>query len=130
LKEEKIMKKRIGFLGIGTLAVLALLGLMLSGARTSAGQSPSYPCSIKVPTPEPANLAALAKITAEQAMAAAQAAYPGSKVQKVELENENGCLVFCVNLSNGLEVKVDAGTAAVLQHEQEGSEDEDNEKQG
>ena len=122
------MKKRIGFFGMGTLALMALLGLMLSGARTGAGQSPSYPCSIKVPKPEPANLAALAKITAEQAMAAAQAAYPGSKVQKVELENENGCLVFCVNLSNGLEVKVDAGTAAVLQHEQEDSEDEGQEE--
>ena len=122
------MRKRTVLVGIGALALLALLGLMLSGARTGAGQSPSYPCSIKVPKPEPANLAALAKITAEQAMAAAQAAYPGSKVQKVELENENGCLVFCVNLSNGLEVKVDAGTAAVLQHEQEDSEDEGQEE--
>jgi hypothetical protein len=124
------MKKRIGFVGMGTLALLALLSMMLSGARTIAGQSPGYPCSIKVPKPEPANLAALAKITAEQAMTAAQAAYPGSKVQKVELENENGCLIFCVNLSNGLEVKVDAGTAAVLQHEQGDSEDEDDENNG
>ena len=121
------MKKRIGFFGIGALAFLALLGLMLSGAHICAGQSPSYPCSIKVSKPEPANLAALAKITAEQAMAAAQAAYPGSKVQKVELENENGCLVFSVKLSNGLEVKVDAGTAAVLRHEQGDSEDENDE---
>jgi len=121
------MKKRIGFFRIGTLAFLALLGMMLSGTPIFAGQSPGYPCSIKVPKPEPADLAALAKITAEQAMAAAQAAYPGSKVQKVELENENGCLVFCVSLSNGLEVKVDAGTAAVLRHEQGDSEDEDDE---
>jgi len=121
------MKKRIGFLGIGTLALLVLSGMMLSGARSFAGQSPSYPCSIKVPQPEPPDLAALAKITVEQAMAAAQQAYPGSKVQKVGLENMNGCLVFCVDLSNGLEVKVDAGTGAVLQHEQGDSEDEDNE---
>ena len=116
------MKTRIGFF---VMIALALLGMMLSGAGALADQSPSYPCSIKVPNPEPANLSALAKITAGQAMAAAQAAYPGSKVQKVALENENGCLVFCVNLSNGLEVKVDAGTGAVLQHEQGDSEDED-----
>ena len=121
------MKKRIGFFGMGALALLALLSLVLSGTRSFAGQDPSYPCSIKVPKPEPADLSALAKISAEQAMAAAQAAYPGSKVQKVALENENGCLVFCVNLSNGLEVKVDAGTAAVLRHEQGDSEDEDDE---
>jgi hypothetical protein len=121
------MKKRIRFYGMWTLALLPLLGLMLSGGRTFAGQSPSYPCSIKVPKPEPSNLSALAKITEEQAMAAAQAAYPGSKVQKVALENENGCLVFCVNLSNGLEVKVDAGTGVVLQHEQGDSEDENDE---
>jgi len=121
------MKKRIGFFGMGALALLAMLSLALSGTYALAGQSPSYPCSIKVPKPEPANLSALAKITAEQAMAAAQTAYPGSKVQKVALENENGCLVFSVNLSNGLEVKVDAGTAAVLQHEQGDSENEDDE---
>lgn len=121
------MKTRIPFSGIGSLVLLTLFVMMLSGPRSTAGQSPSYPCSIKVPKPEPADLAALAKITAEQAMDAAQAAYPGSKVQKVELENENGCLVFCVNLSNGLEVKVDAGTAAVLRHEQVNSDDEDDE---
>jgi uncharacterized membrane protein YkoI len=57
-------------------------------------------------------------------MAAARAAYPGSRVQRVELENENGCLVYCVSLSNGLEVKVDAGTGIVLHQEQEDSEDE------
>jgi uncharacterized iron-regulated membrane protein len=121
------MKKRFGFLGIGALAFLVLLSLMLSGAPALADQSPSYSCSIKVPEPEPANLAALAKITAEQAMAAAQAAYPGSKAQKVTLENENGCLVFCVDLSNGLEVKVDAGNGAVLGHEQGDSEEENHE---
>jgi len=121
------MKKKISSFLIGTLALLALLGMMLSGVPIFAEQNPGYPCSIKVPKPEPADLAALAKITAEQAMAAAQAAYPGSKVLKVELENENGCLVFCVNLSNGLEVKVDAGTAAVLRREQGDSEDENDE---
>jgi hypothetical protein len=121
------MRKRIRFSGIGSLALLTLFVMMLSGPRAAAGQSPNTPCSIKVPKPEPTNLSALAKITAAQAMAAARAAYPGSRVQRVELENDNGCLVYGVSLSNGLEVKVDAGTGAVLHQEQEDSEDEDQE---
>ncbi len=121
------MKKRTSFARIGSLALLTLFGLMLSGPRTVAGQSPNNPCSIKVPKPEPTNLSALAKITADQAMAAARAAYPGSRVQRVELENDNGCLVYGVSLSNGLEVKVDAGTGVVLHQEQEDSEDESQE---
>jgi uncharacterized membrane protein YkoI len=60
-------------------------------------------------------------------MAAAQSAYPGVQVKKVALENENGCLIYAVDLSNGLEIKVDAGTGAVLQHEQVGAEDENHE---
>ena len=38
--------------------------------------------------------------------AAARVAYPGSWVQRVGLENDKGCLVYVVSLSNGLEVKV------------------------
>lgn len=87
---------------------------MLLGSSSWAGPNPDYPCSIKVPHPEPPHLAALATITAAQAMAAALAAYPGSRVHYVFLENEDGCLVFNVKLSTGLEVKVDAGNGALL----------------
>ena len=121
---EESMEKRTYFLGIGSLALLTLFVMMLSGPRPTSGQSLNNPCGIKVPKPVPTNLSPLAKITADQAMAAARAAYPGSRVQRVELENENGCLVYGVSLSNGLEVKVDAGTGAVLHQEQEDSEDE------
>jgi hypothetical protein len=121
------MTKRTHLSGIGPLALLMLFVMMVSGPRAAAGQSYNNPCSIKVPKPEPRNLAALAKITADQAMAAARAAYPGSRVQRVELENDNGCLVYGVSLSNGLEVKVDAGTGAILYQEQEDSEDEGHE---
>ena len=118
------MRKRIRFSGIGSLALLTLFVMILSGPYATAGQGPNNPCSIKVPKPVPTNLSPLAKITADQAMAAARAAYPGSRVQRVELENDNGCLVYGVSLSNGLEVKVDAGTGVVLHQEQEDSEDE------
>lgn len=118
------MNKKWLQMGGVCLALLALvaLGPTVGAATGQGGQFPRYECSIKVPEPEPANLAALAKITANQAMAAAQAAYPGAQVKKVELENENGCLVYAVELSNGLELKVDAGTGKVVHQEQEEDE--------
>lgn len=118
------MRKRIRFPGIGSLALLTLFVMILSRPCAIAGQSPNNPCSIKVPKPEPTNLSPLAKITADQAMTAARAAYPGSRVQRVELQNDNGCLVYGVSLSNGLEIKVDAGIGVVIYQEQEDSEDE------
>jgi uncharacterized membrane protein YkoI len=86
-------------------------------------QSPSYGSSIRVndaqyegvsEADEAAALAGLATITPEQAKAAALKANPGTTVVKVELDNENGALVYSVELSNGLDVKVDAGNGAVL----------------
>lgn len=117
-------RKALGFTGV--LLVLAAFVALGSGGWVLAGQvgqTPSYECSIKVPEPEPANLASLAKITVDQAMAAAQAAYPGTKVRKVALENENGCLVYAVELSNGLELKVDAGNGKVVHQEQPNMEE-------
>jgi len=118
------MKKKKEFLGIAILTMVFLFAMMAAGARAAADQSPSFFCSIKVPEPEPDDLSTLAKITADKAMAAAQAAYPGARAQIVELENENGCLIYSVNLSNGLEVKVDAGNGTVFRPEREESESE------
>jgi len=94
-----------------------------SPAVPAAPQLSASSCSIKVPEPEPVDLTSLAKIPADQAMAAAQAAYPGSRVKGLALENENGCLVYSVLLSNGLEVKVDAGNGIVLRSASEDDED-------
>ena len=58
-------------------------------------------------------------ITAEEAKAAVLSAYPGATVVEVELERENGILVYEVELDNGLEVLVDANSDAVLGLEQE-----------
>ena len=49
-----------------------------------------------------------------EAEAAALADNPGTSVVKTELDNENGVPVYGVELSNGSEVKVDAGTGKVL----------------
>jgi hypothetical protein len=114
----------------GLLAAVLLVGAWVvpSFAQGPAlqeqdGQFPGYGSSIRVDdaqyegtseADESAALAGLAKITPEQAKAAALQANPGTTVVKVELDNENGALVYSVELSNGMDVKVDAGSAAVL----------------
>lgn len=57
-------------------------------------------------------LASQAKITTDQAKEAALAAVPGT-VNKIELDNENGYLVYSVEIGDK-EVKVDANTGKVL----------------
>lgn len=57
---------------------------------------------------------AQAGITAGQAKAAAEAAYPGAKARRVELERENGVTAYEVELDNGLEVLVDAANGDLL----------------
>ncbi len=59
-----------------------------------------------------AKLQALAKITPQQAQRSAESAQTG-KVSRVQLENENGSLVYAVQIGDK-EVKVDAGNAKVL----------------
>lgn len=95
-------------------------------------QMPSYAGSIAVDqtatdglseADESAALAGQATITSDEAQAAALAANPGATVIKVELENENGALVYSVELSNGADVKVDAGNGAIL-HTDAGGDNE------
>ncbi len=94
-------------------------------------QDPSYTGSIPVDeaqtddmseTDEAAALQGQATISADEAKAAAEAANPGAKAVKVELDNENGYLVYSVELDNGLDVKIDAGDASVLHTEQAGDD--------
>jgi Peptidase propeptide and YPEB domain. len=96
-------------------------------------QEPSYTGSIRVDqaqyeglseADEAAALQGMATISADQAKAAAVAANPGTTVVKVELDNENGVLVYSVELNNGLDVKVDAGNGAILHIEQAGADQE------
>lgn len=74
---------------------------------------------------EAAKLQPLAKITAQQARQAAQTSV-GGQASKVELENEDGNLVYAVKIGQQ-EVKVDAGNGRVLYSENENQEDEKNE---
>ena len=72
---------------------------------------------------EAAKYQSLAKITPEQAIAAAEAAI-GGKAKYVELENENGNLVYDVEIGKK-EVIVDAGNGKVLYTEDENQEDDE-----
>lgn len=85
-------------------------------------QSPNLHGSIQVPentqsqseADESAALQHLAKITQDQARQAALQANPGTAVKQAELGDENGSLIYDVELPNGMDVKVDAGNGQVL----------------
>ena len=124
-------------LGI-VLGVVALeLGLLGGAGAADEGktQEPAYEASIKVKEQhqgelgEAAQLAALAKIDSAQATSAALTQVPGT-VLKVELDNENGNLVYSVGIKTASDeikdVKVDAGNGKVLQVD---IGDEDNDKE-
>ncbi len=99
-----------------------------SGAEDAGpdDQTPVYAGSIAVDqaatnglseAEETAALSGQATITSDEAQAAALAANPGATVVEVELDNENGALVYSVELSTGVDVKVDAGNGAILHTE-------------
>jgi uncharacterized membrane protein YkoI len=74
---------------------------------------------------ESERLKSLARITPEQAQSAALAQVPGT-VKKVELENEDGNVVYGVEIKTAKgesDVKVDAGDGRVLHVEQDGEDD-------
>ncbi|NMF61695.1 peptidase [Brasilonema octagenarum UFV-E1] len=74
---------------------------------------------------EATKLQPLAKITAQQAQQAAETSV-GGKASSVKLENENGNLVYAVEIAQQ-EIKVDAGNAKVLYTENANQEDDKNE---
>jgi uncharacterized membrane protein YkoI len=75
---------------------------------------------------ETAALASQAKITADQANAAALAGFAGGTVKKTELDSENGTVVYSVQLTDSAgkkqDVKVDATSGKVLQAQADGPE--------
>jgi uncharacterized membrane protein YkoI len=77
---------------------------------------------------EAADAAALANkatITADQAKATALAANSGATVVKAELDDENGAIIYSVELSTGVDVKIDAQKGNILSTEQDGSDAND-----
>lgn len=107
-----------------------LTALIIIGAVSAQQTNPTG--SIKVQNEE-VGFAEMAKISLDSAVNAALKAAPG-KVVKAELENENGYLVYGVEIAKAdrqiVDVKVDAGNGKVLkietdQKDSEGNEGED-----
>jgi hypothetical protein len=105
------MKKMI-MIVIGGVALTALIALGMTSAQ-QAKQAGSIP----VKGEDEAGFAGMAKIPLDSAIRAALAAVPG-KVVKTELENENGYLVYGIEIAKAdremADVKVDAGDGKVL----------------
>jgi len=99
-------------------------------AEEAGDATPEKPSSVTVPASQAASesadegpaLQGLAKITADQAKAAAIAAVPGTAT-KVELENKDGSVVYAVEVTGAdgkvTDFRIDAGNGAVLSRETE-----------
>ncbi len=70
-----------------------------------------------------AALAGKATLSEQQARDTALAANPGTTVTKVSLDDENGTVVYSVELSNGADVKVDAQSGKIVGTDQAGEQD-------
>ena len=127
--KKKIIGLLVLTLFVGTLAIPALAHGQTTPTQAAEAdvdsdeQSPSYSSSNSVEdaqyegmsdVEEAAALAGLTSVTPEQAKAVALDAYPGTTVIEVELDNENGAVVYGIELSNGMDVKVDAGNLEIL----------------
>jgi uncharacterized membrane protein YkoI len=73
---------------------------------------------------EVATIANKATISAEQARAAALAANPGATVVEVKLDDENGTIIYSVELNTGADVKVDAQSGTIIGTDRPGSDEE------
>ena len=123
------MKKTMTLIGGVILATLVAIG----GAFA---QKANHTGSIQITGDDEAVQAEMTKISLDSAVSKALKAVPG-KVLKVELENENGSLVYGVEIAKAdhqiADVKVDAGNGKVLKidadqnnHEGHKGEDSDN----
>ncbi len=120
-------KKWIAIIGSGVLVI----GLVVAGASfAKSDDSEILGGTIQLENQVEADFPAMAKITRDQAVQKALAAVQG-QVLKVELENENGFLVYGVEVVTAdkavVDVKVDAGSGKVLARERDKTDDGDHE---
>ncbi len=123
------MKKRwIHIIGSGAL----IMGLAVVGTGFAKSEDNEvHDGTIRIEKQVEADFPSLAKLTPAQAVQKALAAVHG-KVLKTELENENGFLVYGVEVVTAdraiMEVKVDAGSGKVLAMSRDKVDDEDHEQ--
>lgn len=126
--------------GLGAAGIAAANAGGLSGSRADDDNEPKVVGTVKAPaesateqddSAEEAALGALAKVTPDEAKAAAATAAGGTATE-VELEEEDGYVVYDVDVTTkaGItDVTVDAGTGKILAQEQEGPEDQGDDSQ-
>ncbi|MCX5763544.1 MAG: PepSY domain-containing protein [Gemmatimonadetes bacterium] len=120
-----------------TRAGMAVVLLAVTSVAAQAQAKPAAPAAAKPATADQAvkvkedkpGLLKKAKITAEAAIATAQAKFPKAKISEAEIEDEDGKLIYSFALKtegkSGIdEVNVDAMTGKVLKTEHESPEDE------
>jgi uncharacterized membrane protein YkoI len=132
-------KKQIAVWTLATAVALSSAGTaLIAQERGERGESkePKVQSSVQVPKGQDdendAALVKLAKLTIEEAMRNAQGAVAG-RVIEAQLENEDGSLVYAIEILSGQttkEVIIDAGNGAVLGvgTEAEGDEHEENDE--
>lgn len=135
MADESRFKKRLYTatvvvgLALGSVGIAAAAtggsALANSGAPEATDvQEPSHVGSVEAP------VEGLATITADEAAAAASGAVPGT-VGEVELENENGSVVYSVEITDDtgaeVDVKVDAGDATILDQQADDEAEEGDE---
>lgn len=131
-------------LGVATLAGAATTPQRQAehrAAEQDQAQDPMLNGSIQAPEgrgsqseeDEAKALEALATVTRAEAEQAAKVVVPGGAVIEVELENENGSVVYSVEMTDAggaeVDVKVDAGNGEVL-HQDRDSDDGDEADEG
>lgn len=119
-----------GLLGLG-LIVGSATSAGGAFAQTSAGSVPALVQAASTPTPgaaaqppraNPGAAAITAKITQQQAEAAALAANPGSTVDHTSLQAQNGAPVYDVDFTNGGGAQVNGDTGAIIASEAAGTD--------
>ena len=120
IKINRFVKIGVAILFAGTLAVSAAVYAEREGEGHSDRDrvhEPSYKGSISVGNARESDFPGMAKISLQEAMQTAVAKVSG-EVLKVELEDENGYLVYGVEIVSldkaTTNVKIDAGSGVVL----------------
>lgn len=111
---------------------ILLAALIAFGGVTVYAQQAGQAGSIQVKGDDEAGFAKMAKISFDSAINAALKQVPG-KVLRAELENENGYLVYGVEITKAdreiVDVKVDAGNGKILKIEKDQKDRESREEE-
>jgi uncharacterized membrane protein YkoI len=112
---------------------MVMAGLIALGGTGISAEQANTAGSIQVKNEEEAGFASMAKVSMASAINAALKEVQG-KVLRAELENENGYLVYGIEIAKTdhqiVEVKVDAGDGKILKVENDRKEKESHEREG